>query len=94
MLFVDLRYEPNRLVTHMVIEDKQFRREIWEAQFDAHDIEQGKRMLLQRAVKFLKDQHRERPDADDDIWNCSDESGKPVNGFAALFRAVARKFGQ
>lgn len=77
VLFVDLRYEPNRPITHMVIDDSELPK-IWEEQFDGHDIEEGKRMLLQQARKVLEDQHRELPDPDDEFWKCSDEMGKPV----------------
>ena len=76
MLSVDLRYEPNRLVTHMLIEDKEFKKKVWEEQFDGHHIQQGKKMLLERAIK---DQDRERPDPDDHLWKCSDEYGNPSN---------------
>lgn len=79
MLSVDLRYEPNRLVTHMLIDDKEFKKKVWEEQFDGHHIQQGKKMLLEQAIKFLKGQDRERPDHDDDLWKCSDESGNPLN---------------
>jgi hypothetical protein len=84
MLFVDLRHEPKRPLTHIVIDDKEFKKQIWEDEFDGHDMRRGKKEALQYAIKLLEDQHRDRPDPDDDLWQCSDEQGKPVSGSDGL----------